>query len=99
VVITVLTGSLISVLSLALMLLVSRQLRVGLFELNDLQARLRSSRSDLRSSRQAQEQSRQQLAEARADEIQARKTLAAAQERAREHCRNKHAVLKRSVSA
>ena len=84
VVITVLTGSLISVLSLALMLLVSRQLRVGLFELNDLQARLRSSRSDLRSSRQAQEQSRQQLAEARADEIQARKTLAAAQERARE---------------
>ena len=45
VVITVLTGSLISVLSLGLMLLVSRQLRVGLFALNELQARLRSSRT------------------------------------------------------
>ena len=40
VVITVLTGSLISALSLGLMLLVSRQLRVGLFELDALQARL-----------------------------------------------------------
>ena len=54
VVITVLTGSLISALSLGLMLLVSRQLRVGLFELNDLEARLRSSRSDLKESRKAQ---------------------------------------------
>ena len=34
VLITVLTGSLISALSLGLMLLVSRQLRVGLFELD-----------------------------------------------------------------
>ena len=82
VVITVLTGSLISALSLGLMLLVSRQLRVGLFELNDLEARLRSSRSDLQRSRKAQRQARQQLAEARADEIKARKILADAQARA-----------------
>ena len=84
VVITVLTGSLISALSLGLMLLVSRQLRVGLFELNDLEARLRSSRSDLKGSRKAQRKARQQLAEARTDEIKARKIMADAQARARE---------------
>ena len=84
VVITVLTGSLISALSLGLMLLVSRQLRVGLFELNDLEARLRSSRSDLQGSRKAQRKARQQLEEARADEIKARKSLADAQARAAE---------------
>ena len=84
VVITVLTGSLISALSLGLLLLVSRQLRVGLFELNDLEARLRSSRSDLKGSRKAQRKARQQLEEARADEIKARKILADAQARAGE---------------
>ena len=84
VVITVLTGSLISALSLGLMLLVSRQLRVGLFELNDLEARLRSSRSDLKGSRKAQRKARQQLEQARADEVKARKILADAQARAKE---------------
>ncbi len=54
IVITVITGSLISALSLGLMLLVSRQLRVGLFELNDLQTRLRMSRTALALSREAQ---------------------------------------------
>ena len=47
VLITVLTGSLISALSLGLLLLVSRQLRVGLFELDALQAKLRNSRAAL----------------------------------------------------
>lgn len=84
VVITVLTGSLISVLSLGLMLLVSRQLRVGLFELNDLQARLRSSRADLKSSRAAQRQSRQQLETARGDEIEARRRLKEARNQAKQ---------------
>ena len=84
VVITVLTGSLISVLSLGLMLLVSRQLRVGLFELNDLQARLRNSRADLKSSRSAQRQSRQQLETARKDEIEARRRLEEARKQANE---------------
>ena len=42
--ITVLTGSLISALSLGLMLMVSRELRVGLFELDDLQTKLQESR-------------------------------------------------------
>ena len=84
VVITVLTGSLISVLSLGLMLLVSRQLRVGLFELNDLQARLRSSRADLKSSRAAQRKSREQLETARGDEIEARKRLIEARNQAKQ---------------
>ncbi len=44
VVITAITGSLISALSLGLMLLVSRQLRVGLFELNELQDKLKNTR-------------------------------------------------------
>lgn len=47
VVITALTGALISAVSLGLMLLVSERLRVGLFELDQLQERLRLSRMAL----------------------------------------------------
>ncbi len=75
VVITVLTGSMISVLSLGLLLLVSRQLRVGLFELNDLQARLRSSRADLKSSNRAQLQASKDLAEAQQRAGELRRTM------------------------
>ena len=45
--ITILTGSLISASSLSLMLLVNRQLRVGLFRLGDLQKKLNDSREAL----------------------------------------------------
>ncbi len=48
VLITVLTGSLISALSLGLMLLVSRQLRVGLFELNNLQSKIKVAEKELK---------------------------------------------------
>ncbi len=61
IVITVITGSLISALSLGLMLLVSRQLRVGLFELNELQAKLITSRSALETSRVAQRTAEKEL--------------------------------------
>ena len=47
VLITVLTGSLISALSLGFMLLVSERLRVGLFQLDQLQDRLQQSRQAL----------------------------------------------------
>lgn len=47
VVITALTGSLISAVSLGLMLLVSERLRVGLFQLDQIQARLQESREAL----------------------------------------------------
>jgi uncharacterized protein (DUF3084 family) len=68
VVITALTGSLISAISLGLMLLVSERLRVGLFELDQLQERLRDGRqalsqsqADLQRSKEALERSRQEL--------------------------------------
>ena len=47
VLITVLTGSLISGVSLGLMLLVSERLRTGLFELDQLQERLAAGRAEL----------------------------------------------------
>ncbi|WP_269622322.1 DUF3084 domain-containing protein [Prochlorococcus marinus] len=55
VLITILTGSLISAISLSLMLLVSRELRVGLFELDDIQARLKESRVGLLSLKKQRE--------------------------------------------
>ena len=45
--VTILTGSLISASSLSLMILVNRQLRVGLFRLGDLQKKLEDSRQML----------------------------------------------------
>ena len=45
--VTILTGSLISASSLSLMILVNRQLRVGLFRLGDLQKKLQDSRQIL----------------------------------------------------
>lgn len=82
VVITVLTGSLISALSLGLMLLVSRQLRVGLFELNTLQAKLKSSRNDLERSRAAQAKVALELEQAQAERQRARQDFTAAQAKA-----------------
>ncbi|MFM7087266.1 MAG: DUF3084 domain-containing protein [Cyanobium sp.] len=61
VVITALTGALISAISLALMLLVSERLRMGLFELDQLQERLRSSRMALERSGRALRSSQVEL--------------------------------------
>jgi uncharacterized protein (DUF3084 family) len=67
VVITALTGSLISAISLALMLMVSNRLRVGLFQLDQIQARLRDSRTALARSQADLEENRRELARSRAD--------------------------------
>ena len=83
VVITVLTGSLISALSLGLLLLVSRQLRVGLFELNTLEAKLRSSRADLKTSKRAQTQAGKELTTAQQRAAELRRTLKPLQEQTR----------------
>jgi uncharacterized protein (DUF3084 family) len=64
VVITALTGALISAISLGLMLLVSERLRVGLFELDQIQARLRDSRQALQRNRRELERSRGEAARA-----------------------------------
>lgn len=71
VVITALTGALISALSLGLMLLVSEQLRMGLFELDQIQARLRDSRSALRQSQTDLDRSRAELSRAELGRSQA----------------------------
>ena len=82
VVITVLTGSLISALSLGLLLLVSRQLRVGLFELNALQDKLRNSRSELKRSREAQAGAARSLSQAQRESERARLDLTTAKAKA-----------------
>ncbi len=64
VVITALTGALISAVSLGLMLLVSERLRVGLFELDQLQERLRLGRTALERSGSDLRRSQVELARA-----------------------------------
>ena len=89
VLITVLTGSLISAISLGLMLLVSERLRTGLFELDQLERRLRDNRQALQRSREQTQQSLLQLdrserdlRRAEAGRRQARRQLAVAQQQA-----------------
>ena len=65
VVITALTGSLISAISLGLMLLVSERLRVGLFELDQLQDKLRDGRQALSTSQSDLQRSNADLARSR----------------------------------
>ncbi len=67
VVITALTGALISAVSLGLMLLVSERLRVGLFELDQIEQRLRDSRSALARSQAELVRQRTQLSRQRAE--------------------------------
>ncbi len=83
VVITVLTGSLISAISLGLMLLVSDRLRTGLFELDQLERRLREGRealersqSELYAAEQGRQQARSQLGMVEAQAASLRKELA-----------------------
>ena len=92
VVITALTGALISAVSLALLLLVSERLRVGLFELDQLQERLRDSRTalvrsqaELRTRRAELESSRAEVGRAergRRQALQGRTQALAAQRQA-----------------
>ena len=89
VLITVLTGSLISAISLGLMLLVSERLRTGLFELDQLERRLRDSRQALQRSRDQTQQSllqfersQRDLRRAEAGRLQARSRLAMAEQQA-----------------
>ncbi len=90
VLITVLTGSLISAVSLGLMLAVSERLRVGLFELDSLQEKLRDSRSSLgrsenalKRSRQEQRRAEQGLRRAERERQESRRQLTAVELQAR----------------
>lgn len=83
VVITVLTGSLISAISLGLMLLVSDRLRTGLFELDQLERRLREGRDalhrsqrELTAAERGRQQARSQLSMVEAQAASLRRELA-----------------------
>jgi len=82
VLITVLTGSLISAMSLGLMLLVSQRLRTGLFELDQLERRLRDSRQALKGSRDQLQRSEQERRRAEGGRRQARSQLALVEQQA-----------------
>lgn len=82
VMITVLTGSLISAISLGLMLLVSERLRTGLFELDRLEQRLQTSRSQLSRSNSQLASSRLQVARAEQGKRDAQTRFEQAQARA-----------------
>ena len=82
VLITVLTGSLISAMSLGLMLLVSDRLRTGLFELDQLERRLRDSRQALMRNREQLERSERDRRLAEGERRQARGQLAQAEQQA-----------------
>ena len=83
VLITVLTGSLISGISLGLMLLVSDRLRTGLFELDQIERRLKDSREALNRSQALLETSRGALRTAEQGRLQARSQLSRVEGQAR----------------
>ena len=76
VLITVLTGSMISALSFGLMLLVSTQLRVGLFELDELQDRLKDSRHALKAAEDERRQAKAASQKIESELIDSRKRAA-----------------------
>ncbi len=83
VLITVLTGSLISGISLGLMLLVSDRLRTGLFELDQIERRLKESREALNRSQVLLESSRTAVRTAEQGRLQARNQLTRVEGQAR----------------
>jgi uncharacterized protein (DUF3084 family) len=82
VVITVLTGSLISAVSLGLMLLVSERLRRGLFELDRIEERLQTSREQLEDSRDELQASQAEVARAQLGQERVQRELSQAEKRA-----------------
>ena len=82
VVITVLTGSLISAVSLGLMLLVSERLRTGLFELDQLEERLANGRRQLATSQRQLATSQAELNRAEQGKREAQTRFEQAQARA-----------------
>ena len=84
VVITVFTGSLISALTLGLMVAVSERLRVGLFQLDQLERKLRVSRQSLQLSLNQLNANQQELAQARQERQTASAQLQTLEQRRRE---------------
>jgi uncharacterized protein (DUF3084 family) len=104
VLITALTGALISAISLGLMLLVSERLRVGLFELDQIQARLRDSRSALAQSQASLRQSQAALVDNRRELTRSRLDVQEAQKgrnlalRSRQEAVNQREAVQRELA-
>lgn len=74
-VVSILTGSIISASTLALLFGVSRQLRTGVFELEQIQSDLAEARTDLNEARNAKENIEEALVDARQEQQQAQEDL------------------------
>ena len=88
VLVTILTGSIISASTLAILFATSEQLRIGVFELENIQRNLRHRRQELQTTRQQLEatttqkvQVERRLNQARAEQVEAQKRQAEAQKR------------------
>ncbi len=75
VLITILTGSLISASTLAILLIADKQLRTGVFELEEIQQDLSRAREDLQQTRSQKQQVEQTLDQARSQQIVAQQRL------------------------
>jgi uncharacterized protein (DUF3084 family) len=101
VIITALTGALISAVSLALMLLVSERLRVGLFQLDQIQSRLQQSRAALDDTRSRLQRSQGELARAEGglrQAMQERRQATASRDRALQDLQRADAALRTAES-
>lgn len=75
VLVTILTGGIISASTLGIMLAVSEQLRTGLFELGNIQKNLAKAREELDQARNQRSQVEKELKKARSDQTAAQQSL------------------------
>lgn len=75
VLVTILTGGIISASTLGIMLAVSEQLRTGLFELGNIQKNLAKAREELDQARNQKSQVEKELKKARSDQTAAQQSL------------------------
>lgn len=73
--VTILTGSIISASTLAILFAASDQLRTGVFELNSIQRKLRKTRNELTEARSEKEQIEMALGVARTEQSRAKRQL------------------------
>jgi uncharacterized protein (DUF3084 family) len=75
VLITILTGSLVSASTLGILLAIDEQLRTGVFELGRIQSSLREAREELDQVRAQKQDIEQQLSKSRSDQLTAQRRL------------------------
>lgn len=73
--ITILSGSLVAASTLGILLVADKQLRTGLFELDEIQQDLKKAKRELRETRDRKSQVEQELAQAQAEQAKAKQQL------------------------